>query len=125
MSVRERPSRTRGFTLIEMLVALSVFSLAALALLKLQGFTLATTADLDQKVLGQIVARNLAVELLSDPAPPSLGESRGHVENGGQIWRWVRKVKRTDDPRIVQIDLRVEGDPAASPNVLTIVRKAK
>ncbi|MBB4641033.1 type II secretion system minor pseudopilin GspI [Rhizorhapis suberifaciens] len=121
----EIPFKARGFTLIEMLVALSVFSLAALALLKLQGFTLATTADLDQKLLGQIVARNLAVELLSDPAPPGLGQTSGDVENGGQLWHWTRKAKLTDDPRIIQIDLRVEGHAGTSPNALTIVRMAK
>ena len=120
-----RLRKERGFTLIEMLVALAVFSLAALALLRLQGFTLSSTADLDQKLLGQIVARNLAVELLSDPAPPSLGEAQGQVENAGQSWRWTREAKMTDDPRIMQIDLRVDGPLGRSPNVLTIVRPAK
>lgn len=108
-----------------MLVALAVFSLAALALLRLQGFTLSTTADLDQKLLGQFVARNLAVELLSDPVPPSLGEAEGDVENGGQRWRWTREAKITDDPRIMQIDIQVEGRLGGSPNVLTIVRPAR
>ena len=37
-------ARENGFTLIEMLVALAVFSLAALALLRLEGATVASTA---------------------------------------------------------------------------------
>src|SRR3546814_3358742 len=48
-----------GFTLLEMLVALAVFSLAALALIRLQSVTLHTAAGLDGKTLGQIVAHNL------------------------------------------------------------------
>lgn len=111
-----------GFTLIEMLVALAVFSLAALALLRLQGVTLSTTADLDQKQMGQIVAHNLAVELLTDPAPPSLGEQSGVTENGGRQWRWVRDAEITDDPRIMKIDIRVSGTSGGSPAVLTVVR---
>lgn len=117
--------RQSGFTLIEMLVALAVFSLAALALLRLQGVTLSTTADLDQKLTGQIVARNLAVELLSDPVPPSLGKKEGAIDNGGRPWRWTQQAKLTDDPRIMRIDIRVDGTRGSSPNVLTIVRPAK
>lgn len=114
-----------GFTLIEMLVALAVFSLAALALLRLQGVTLSTTAELDQKQMGQIVAHNLAVELLSDPAPPSLGKKVGMVENGGRQWRWTRAAEITDDTRIMKIDIRVTGAQGGSPSVLTIVRQVK
>lgn len=114
-----------GFTLIEMLVALAVFSLAAMALLRLQGVTLSTTADLDQKQMGQIVAHNIAVGLLSAPAPPSLGEQQGTVENGGRQWRWARDAEITDDPRIMKIDIRVTGTQGGSPSVLTIVRPAR
>ena len=44
-----------GFTLIEMLVALAIFSLAALALLRLQGATVTTTGQLQDQALAQIV----------------------------------------------------------------------
>ena len=85
----------RGFTLLEMLVALAVFSLAALALVRLQGVTLHTAADLDSKAMGQIVARNLMVEVQTDPAPPSLGSEEGDVDNGGRRWHWTRAVRAT------------------------------
>ncbi|MDE0945665.1 type II secretion system minor pseudopilin GspI [Sphingobium sp. Ant17] len=112
----------QGFTLLEMLVALAVFSLAALALVRLQGVTLRTAADLDSKALGQIVARNLMVEVQSDPLPPSVGEDDGAVANGGRNWRWHRIVKPTDDQRLLQVDLTVDGQPGASPVVLSFVR---
>ncbi len=111
-----------GFTLLEMLVALAVFSLAALALVRLQGVTLRTAADLDSKALGQIVARNLMVETQTDPVPPSMGEAEGEVENGGRRWHWRRTVKPTDDRRLVQVDLVVDGQPGASPSMLSFVR---
>ena len=111
-----------GFTLLEMLVALAVFSLAALALVRLQGVTLRTAADLDSKALGQIVARNLMVEVQTDPLPPSIGQADGDVTNGGGRWHWSRVVKPTDDRRLLQIDLTVDGQPGASPVALSFVR---
>ena len=112
----------RGFTLLEMLVALAVFSLAALALVRLQGVTLRTAEDLDSKALGQIVARNLMVEVQTDPLPPSIGEADGDVTNGGRRWHWSRVVKPTDDRRLLQVDLTVDGQPGASPVALSFVR---
>lgn len=117
-----RGRKDAGFTLLEMLVALAVFSLAALALVRLQGVTLRTAADLDSKALGQIVARNLMVDMQTDPAPPSLGTQEGEVDNGGRRWRWQREVKAMDDKRLLQVDLKVDGQAGSSPVVLSFVR---
>ncbi|WP_156028537.1 type II secretion system minor pseudopilin GspI [Sphingobium chlorophenolicum] len=115
-------SAQQGFTLLEMLVALAVFSLAALALVRLQGVTLHTAADLDSKAMAQIVARNLMVEVQTDPTPPSLGNEEGDVDNGGRRWHWSREVKATDDKRLLQINLTVDGQAGSSPVVLSFLR---
>lgn len=62
------------------------------------------------------------VEVQSDPLPPSVGEEEGAVANGGRNWRWHRIVKPTDDQRLLQVDLTVDGQPGASPVVLSFVR---
>lgn len=116
------PTAERGFTLLEMLVALAVFSLAALALVRLQGVTLHTAADLDSKAMGQIVARNMMVEVQTDPAPPSLGSEEGDVDNGGRRWHWTRAVRATNDRRLLRVDLTVNGQAGSSPVVLSFVR---
>ncbi|GLV20797.1 hypothetical protein TomMM35A_06570 [Sphingobium sp. TomMM35A] len=120
--ISTKAKKEQGFTLLEMLVALAVFSLAALALVRLQGVTLRTAADLDSKALGQIVARNLMVEMQTDAAPPWIGSEEGDVENGGRRWHWVRMVKATSDKRLLQVDLTVSGQAGTSPVVLSFVR---
>ena len=113
-----------GFTLIEMLVALSVFSLAALALIRLQAYTTRNAAELETRVIAQSVVRNRAVEILTDPRPPSLGQSRGQVENGGLNWQWSQDAKLTEDQRFVQVDITAQESISGAPASLTILRPA-
>lgn len=120
MAVTDRGER--GFTLIEMLVALAVFSLAALSLLKLQGVSLRTAADLDARVVADVVAQNLAVEALTDPVAPAIGRSGGVRTNGGRNWRWTRLVSATPDATLLRVDLVVQGDAPAARSALTLVR---
>ena len=113
-----------GFTLIEMLVALAIFSLAALALLRLGGATATNSARLHDLALAQMVARNLAVEVLSDPAPPPFGTVNGEAVNGGRRWAWTRTTGRSPEARIQQIEIRVDnatGGPGRA--ALTVFRR--
>ena len=112
----------QGFTLIEMLVALSILGLAAMALLKLTGATAMTGAALEEQALAQIVARNIAVETLSDPAPPALGETAGDLVNAGRRWRWTRRAGRSPEARILRIEIRAAGTRSAAS--LTVFRRA-
>jgi general secretion pathway protein I len=122
---RAKSSCQQGFTLIEMMVALAVFSLAALALLRLQGATVTSTDVIERRALGQIVANNLAVETITDAVPPPLGKSEGAVENGGRQWRWTRITKRTADVRIVRIDINVVDQFGRPGGALSLARTAQ
>ena len=114
-----------GFTLIEMLVALAIFSLAALALLRLGGATATNSARLQEQAIAQIVARNIAVETLSDPEPPTFGSLTGETVNAGRRWIWTRATGRSPEPRIQQIEIRVT-DAAGGPGqaTLTVFRRS-
>lgn len=103
------PRSDVGFTLIEMLVALSVFSLAALAMVNLQAFSVRTTATLSDSALAWQVAQNLAVERLSDPRAAAAGIEQGELQNGGRNWRWTVTTVRTEDVRFVRMAVAVEG----------------
>ena len=115
-------SAEHGFTLIETLVALAIFSLAALALLRLEGATLSSTSVLSDRAVGQIVVRNLAVQVMTDARAPALGDANGAVVNAGRTWRWVRQTKQTDDARIVRVDLAVTDDAGRQSGALSMAR---
>lgn len=111
-----------GFTLVEMLVALAVFSLAALALLRLEGATVSNTARLQEQAVAQIVARNIAVETMTDPVAPAFGRTGGQVVNAGRAFSWTRYTGRSPEPRIQQIAIAVSGQRAQAS--LVIFRRA-
>ncbi len=116
-------STEHGFTLLEMLVALAVFSLAALALIRLQAVAVRTTADLDERQIAGIVAHNRMVDIQTAPGLLTRGESDGTTENGGRQWRWQQKVSATDAPDIMRVDIRVaEARGDGSPAVLTFLK---
>jgi general secretion pathway protein I len=116
--------REAGFTLIEMLVALAIFSLAALALLRLQGGTLASTSRLQSGIVAGIVARNIVVEAITDAAPPTLGRTSGTEANAGRQWRWTRVVGRTAEARLHQITVTVADESGRQAATLTAFRNA-
>lgn len=127
MSADRAPSirHEAGFTLIEMMVALAIFSLVALTLLKLQGTIVRNSGEISAQAMGQIVAHNLAVESLTDPQPPRLGEEKGVIDNGGRLWNWQRTAALTADPRFVRVDIRISdesGRPAAALALARAVR---
>ena len=115
--------RESGFTLVEMLVALTVFSLAALALLRLEGATISNTARLQEQAVAQMVARNVAVETLSQPVAPAFGEERGSELNGGRQWSWVRSTARSPEPRIQMIEIAVLSDSGREAARMTVFRR--
>lgn len=116
----------QGFTLIEMLVALAIFSLAALALLRLGGATAANSARIQDQTLARIVADNLAAELMTDPVAPAFGSLTGEAVNGGRRWSWSRTVARSPEARIQQIEIVVsELDGGGGRARLTVFRRGQ
>jgi general secretion pathway protein I len=112
----------RGFTLIEMMVALAVFSLAALALIRLEGASFRGAATVDRSLLARIVARNVAVDSLTSAKPPALGTAQGQENNGRRVWRWTRTVSPVGDGnRVLRIDVTV-ADAGGTAGKLTLIR---
>lgn len=113
-----------GFTLLELLVALAIFALAAAALLGLSAENTRLSQHLQTRALAGIVAQNLAVEAAVAPAPLPAGE--GTVALAGQTWAWTRATAPTDDPGLMRIDIRVaapDAGPEAASATLTLFRE--
>jgi general secretion pathway protein I len=117
-----RGGTSAGFTLIEIMVALTVFSLAALALIRLEGQTIRSTGAVTATLLAQIVARNVAIEAVTDPVPPPRGRTQGSEVNGGRTWNWTREVRPVGDGDVMRVDVAVAGVDGRVIGRMTMVR---
>ena len=118
--------RFRGFTLIEVLLALSVFSLAGLALLDTADTHFNSLNNLENKMVADWVASNQLVEVnLSETWPPKNNKT-GKTEMAGREWFWTQKVIKTqdNDMRSVVIEVRqTEKSELALTSLMTYVSK--
>ncbi|WP_164157965.1 type II secretion system minor pseudopilin GspI, partial [Sandarakinorhabdus rubra] len=79
-----------GFSLIEVMVALAIFGLAAVALVRLSGVSLASAVTLADRQLAAIVARNQALEAMLERQPPA--PAAGRERAGQRDWAWQRRI---------------------------------
>lgn len=117
-----RRSVEHGFTLIEVMVALAVFSLAVLALVRLQGAGVRGAGLVDEALVAQMVARNVALDAYTEPQPPAPGRASGVERNGRSAWRWTRQVASIGDAGVVRIDVAVQNRAGQVVGRLTVVR---
>ena len=89
--------KTKGFTLIEVMVALAIIAIALAALIKASGNHTRSAAYLKSKTLAHYVALNEVARLQIENAWPDLGTKKDDTEMAGIIWYWTREVEKTMD----------------------------
>lgn len=85
----------RGFTLLEVLIALAVLAIALGAITQAIGHTTANVAYLKDKTFAHWVAMNQVAELQANQAFPPLGTEKGSEVMGSHEWHWQRNVNKT------------------------------
>ena len=111
----ENPTVERGFTLVEVLVALSVLSIGVLALLNVQGESAVTASAVRDRLLAEIAAENVLVETLSGPEEIPAGVVSGESVVAGQAWAWTQTVTSTSDRDIKRVDVVVRKPQVPAP----------
>ncbi|MDR3415838.1 MAG: type II secretion system minor pseudopilin GspI [Nevskia sp.] len=101
-------STARGFTLLEILVAVTVLAMALSAIIAAGSNYARSSSDLRDKTLALWVAHNRLTEIELQPVWPQLGISNDDVQMGGTQWTWHAEVLGTQDPSLRRIDIHVQ-----------------
>jgi general secretion pathway protein I len=99
--------RTRGFTLIEVLVALVIVAAGAAAVLASLNSAATSTTYLREKTFAQWIAGNRMTETRLASTTPRNGTSDGDLEYAGQRWQWHQVVEDSQLPGLRRIDISV------------------
>ncbi|MBI3570202.1 MAG: type II secretion system minor pseudopilin GspI [Gammaproteobacteria bacterium] len=97
----------RGFTLVEVLVALAVLAIALSAVLRAMGQAIDATTTLRERNTALWVAQNRLVEHQMRRDWPAADTKDGEAEIGGVKWFWREQVSTTPEPRIRRIEITV------------------
>jgi general secretion pathway protein I len=97
----------RGFTLIEVLVALAVVAVALLAAIRAAGTMAQTNAELRLRLLASLAADNRIAELRSAGAFPAIGTRSNPCPQGKAKLECVEEVKNTPNPLFRRVEVRV------------------
>ncbi len=108
--------RVGGFTLLEILVALTIVALALGAAISGAGGHVESTDHLRNKTIAHWVALNRVTELQVAEPWPAPGSSSGTAEMTHREWRWTVDVKPTPDARVRRLEVAVT--PATSPDAV-------
>lgn len=111
MKPASRPPR--GFTLLEILVALAVLAISLGALIKIAAESANNVGYLRDRTLAAWVANNKVNETLLSRAWPAPGLSQGTAAMAGRQWRWRLTVSNTSDPDLRRLDVVVGAMGAA------------
>jgi general secretion pathway protein I len=105
--VKKYRSFSVGFTLIEVLVALGIVSVALLAGMRATDSLVNNAQRLSDVLLGQICVENELVKVRLSKAMPNVGDSTFSCEQAGKTMSGKMTVSATPNPSFRRVDTEV------------------
>jgi general secretion pathway protein I len=106
-----------GFTLIEVLLALTIIGMAMMAAIRTTEATTRNLFRIQERTIAEWVAHNALIQmrLHIDGLGPVAGRWKSSSEQSDRTWHWEAVSNPTSDPQIVQITIDVRSDEKSPP----------
>lgn len=103
--------KVQGFTLIEVMVALSICALAGIAVMQITGEHINHLSDIEEQTYGAWVAENQLVNLrVQGDKWAGKNGTKGKETLAGIDWYWQQNVVPTADKSFVKVTINVYRD---------------
>ena len=112
----------RGFTLLEVLVALAIIAIALTALIRTTGQSADTTDAMEQRIRGQWLAQNHLALAQASQAWPEPGDTTGESTMSGRAYTWQQRVSATPNPNFRKLEIAVSHRSEVLMNLSTLLR---
>ena len=112
---------SRGFTLVEVLVALSIVAIALMAGLQATAALTRQAQRQTDRVLAQICAENELIKIRLLKQMPGVGDSQTVCEQGGALLTVKLAVQATPNPNFRRVEAQVQKDNAPVLQISTVV----
>lgn len=95
-----------GFTLIEVIAALMIFSVGIVGLISMNTQSVRTINTLEDQFVASVIADNVLVEARRTQ-DIQLGEEQGEEDSMGRTFAWEREITKTEMENFFRINVRV------------------
>ena len=121
-----RPKLPRGFTLIEVMIALLIVAFGVTAVINAANQYIDAQIALERKLLANWIASDALARLRYEAKTDRISSStkRSTIEMGGYRWRVEIKPKQTDVERVYKVDIAVQQADDPSKQVLAALTTA-
>jgi len=110
-----------GFTLIEVMVALTIIAISLGALLSTSGAQANSVSYLKQKTLAHWVSMNELTQLRILGELPDVGEKKGSTKMANHEWHWIQTTKKTEQDNTRQITYKIFADKDYQQNLTSFI----
>ena len=99
--------KSKGFTLLEVMVALLIIAIGLGAIIDSAGNTTLHATYLRQKTIAGWVAQNEIALYRAKRTWESAGSRKGKATMANVEWSWRMEISKTDDPSLRRLDIEV------------------